>query len=591
MTHLERQGDMIALVTSDRNVDLVKRIPGSRHDRDTGMWTLPLSWASCVAARGVFGAELEIGEKLAEWATGQAARHANLLLIKDGDARGYMNMGYDREGIHPDLYPFQKPASAWLVAAERALLTWEMGTGKTPVTAAAIGPLLDELLSGHSPHPFPLLVITTNSMKFTWKEELEKWMGPGAEIQVVDGTPAQKRKQFASGADIFIINWEALRRHSRIAPYGSIALTAEERTTKELDGLHFATVIADEVHRAGDPKSKQTRAWWSLSHQATFSYGLTGTPVRNTPADLWAIMHGLRPNDFPRKSAFVDRYCMAGLSVYGVYEVWGLNPATQDELFSFLDPYMFRLTKAEALPDLPLKTYSVRRVPMQGKQLSTYKALKKEMVADVDGEFLVAGSPLTLAVRLSQAAAATPILGPVPFKNPETGEDEERTGVVAMGTPSCKVDALLDILDEDPGAPVVVFAESRKLIDLVGDVLDKRKISNVRIVGGAAGERSQLVASFQDGHAQVALCTLGAGAEGITLTRAARSVFLQRSDKVILNAQAEDRTHRIGQKASKIEIIDIITADSDEDKVHARGATKEGYQQEVVRDEQRRAAN
>jgi hypothetical protein len=47
---------------------LVRQIPGARHDAKRQVWTLPLSWASCVVARGVFGAELEVGPELAAWA-------------------------------------------------------------------------------------------------------------------------------------------------------------------------------------------------------------------------------------------------------------------------------------------------------------------------------------------------------------------------------------------------------------------------------------------------------------------------------------------------------------------------------------------
>ena len=47
---------------------IVRRIPGARHDAKRQVWTLPLSWATCVTARGILGDQLEAGPKLAEWA-------------------------------------------------------------------------------------------------------------------------------------------------------------------------------------------------------------------------------------------------------------------------------------------------------------------------------------------------------------------------------------------------------------------------------------------------------------------------------------------------------------------------------------------
>jgi hypothetical protein len=46
----------------------VRRIPGARHDAKRQVWLLPLSWATCVSARGVLGGALEVGPKLSEWA-------------------------------------------------------------------------------------------------------------------------------------------------------------------------------------------------------------------------------------------------------------------------------------------------------------------------------------------------------------------------------------------------------------------------------------------------------------------------------------------------------------------------------------------
>ena len=65
---LELDGDRIVLRAPQLMTVKVKEIPGVRFDRDRRVWLLPLSWASCVTARGVLGDELEVGPKLAAWA-------------------------------------------------------------------------------------------------------------------------------------------------------------------------------------------------------------------------------------------------------------------------------------------------------------------------------------------------------------------------------------------------------------------------------------------------------------------------------------------------------------------------------------------
>jgi hypothetical protein len=71
---VEREGDSIWLSAPPQRKDQVKQIPGSRHNSRRQLWELPLSWATCVIARGVFGAQLEVGSELVAWAREEKAR-------------------------------------------------------------------------------------------------------------------------------------------------------------------------------------------------------------------------------------------------------------------------------------------------------------------------------------------------------------------------------------------------------------------------------------------------------------------------------------------------------------------------------------
>ena len=454
-----------------------------------------------------------------------------------------------------------------------ALLCLDMGCGKTIVALQALeyrrqldGPDKDAV------------VVTTSSMKYKWAEEAAIWAPSWTSVVVVDGSADKRSKAIekAPPGTLLIINWESLRLHTRQSGYGSITLTPAERAEKELNRRNVGFLVADEAHRAKDPKSKQTRSLWHVAKGADYVWALTGTPVANVPNDLWALLHLMDPTVWASRSAFQDRY------VYGFTADWGFEPVgwraeNKEELFRFVDLYMLRRSKAEVLPDLPAKTYETRTLDLTPKQAAAYRDLRKEMMTTVGGDLLTTDNTLTQLIRLQQTASATPVV--------VDGE------VVGLEKPSNKVAALLEILSEGDSEPVVVFAQSRKLIDLAEAELDSKGISSVRITGSEGSElRALHVQTFQEGRVRVALCTFGAGSEGITLTRASTAVFLQRPWSLVQSRQAEDRIHRIGQDADKVLIIDLVSKGTVDALVHEALVVKGENLESVVRDRERLAA-
>jgi SNF2 family DNA or RNA helicase len=160
-------------------------------------------------------------------------------------------------------------------------------------------------------------------------------------------------------------------------------------------------------------------------------------------------------------------------------------------------------------------------------------------------------------------------------------------GDVRMMAPSTKVDALVDLLDDMGEEPLVVFAASRQLIDLAAQRLDKEKITYSMIVGNQSDAvRYGNETSFMDGTNRVILLTMGAGSEALTLTRASTTCFLQRSWSLVQNRQAEDRTHRPGQEAEKVLIIDLIAPGTVEEAQWSALQAKGEMLEEITRDRQ-----
>jgi len=566
MAFIDLRDDRITIDSEYRERDLIKEVPGTTWDRENRIWTAPLSWAACVALRGVFGPDLEVGEALNQWAWDVYQQRVQPL-----DSYRTALEAEELLDSEQDLYSFQRSGVRYLEIAKQALIADEMGSGKTI--------RLIRTVARQNPDSLPVLVIAPNSMKYTWKKEFEKWSD--LRVAVVEGTAAKRRKAIDTitngEADVLVMNWEGLRLHSKLKSYGNKSLTEAQKKSKELNAVEWGTVIADEAHRAKDPNAQQTRALWAVSERAKFRYAATGTPIANNPGELWSIMHFVAPDDFPRKTKFVDRYCLQHFNPFGGMEIVGVRPDTAEELQQIMNTRMIRRLKDVVLPHLPPKTYSTRLTPMEKKQADAYNQMADHMLAKLEsGEVTVATNPLAMLTRLSQFACA--------YATTDDG------GNVRLTDPSNKLDAMMEIIEEAEGEQIVFFAESRQLIEMAEERLRKAKVSFGSLHGNVPVEvRAENMERFQNGELRIMLVTLGAGGEGVTLTAARIAVFLQRSYSLVKNKQAEDRIHRPGQDADKVEIIDLITPGTIEEARLDVLATKEERLQEVVRDDDLRA--
>jgi SNF2 family DNA or RNA helicase len=502
-----------------------------------------------------------------------------------------------------DLFPHQRAGVEFLSTARRALLADEPGLGKTAQAIRALKRLQDR-----GEQVFPALIICPNTLKTNWEREFDRWW-PGIDVQVIKGSATQRRKAFDHEAQVYVINWESLRTHSKLLSYGSIALarctecgghdskiTASrcEVHQRELNTIDFKAVVADEIHRSKDPKSKQTRAFWAASGNADIRFALTGTPIANTVVDLWPILHWLDAKEWPSKTKWLDRYVNTMMNAFGGLMILGLKPAMESEFFAGIHPRMRRMLKQKVLPWLPEVINDRRDVEMGAKQAKAYKQMLENMIAELnttpeerfheafeqgETDIVVAPNPLTQTMRLLQFASS--------YGTMELVDGQEK---MILSDPSCKVDALMDDIESgDFGDDsVAVCAVSRQLIELLSARLTKEKIAHGLITGAQSGdERQRAIDDFQAGRTKWILFTAQAGGVGVTLTTARRLVMLQRPWSLVDYKQALDRVHRIGSEIhDSILITDYVTEGTIEERViEALDGKSENFQQ-VVRDKE-----
>jgi SNF2 family DNA or RNA helicase len=446
----------------------------------------------------------------------------------------------------------------------------------------------------------PGVVFCPSAMRHTWKREIEKWW-PGVRAAVVAGSAAKRRRLLEDAEhDFYCLNWESARLHSRLAPYGSTAMTDKEKEPKELQALRPRTVVADEAHALRNA-SKQTRAVWATGHQdsVTYRFALTGTPIADTPADAWGLLHFLDPDEHPGRTRYVDRYVETTYDWAGYLVMGGLNPATKDEFFRATDPRTRRVTKAEAMPHLPPIIPETRVVEMSDKQAKAYKQIRDSQLTALDGGVLTVTNGLDALTRLSQFASsyaevsyAEECRHKVPVGQPCTscaGDVALPAEIVTLVEPSNKVDAMEELLEElGPTEPLVVCAASRQLIELAERRLDHLDVSHVSVKGGQTADfRQAQVDAFQEGKSRVMLFTLQAGGTGLTLTRARVMAILQGSWDAIQMSQAKARVHREGSQVHENVLIIEYVSDKTVELGRLEALAGKGDRlEEVVRDQE-----
>lgn len=424
---------------------------------------------------------------------------------------------------------------------------------------------------------FPAVVIAPASVVDSWVTAWRTW-APHLQVVAWRGTPA-RRRNLAGIADVYVVSYDTARID--IGPAGKRGFLA---------ALCPAAVVIDECHLIKNPNSARSKAIRRLAAGAETVVALSGTPITHNPADLWPTLVALEPTAWPSRERWVDRYCSV---VPGDYSdtVLGLKEGQPETEFrtALLGAHR-RVAKADVLDQLPPKVYSVRTVELPAEYRKRYDAMERDMLASVGNGNLPAFSVITQLQFLAALSCADADVEVTTSEHIDeiTGEVETREHYHAiLKAPSWKVDALLEVLAERPGSPVVCFAQSRQLVELAGVAAIEAGYRVGYIVGGQTpAKRTETVDSFQRGELDLICVTTQAGGVGITLTAASTAVFLQRPWSLVDALQAEDRLHRIGaEQHESIEIIDIVATNTIDSRV--REALQEKGQQlaDLVQDQ------
>lgn len=415
----------------------------------------------------------------------------------------------------------QKEGIEFFTSRKAGLLAFEQGLGKTLVAIKAFARVrAEERAEG-------LLVICPNSLKRNWAAEFARF-DPDVEVAIVEGAARVRRQAFSTvSAPVVVTSYETARAEVPAI----LALLTRRRTV----------LVLDESHAVKNRASLTSIAARHFAPRCEYRWLLSGTPVTNSPADLWAQI-GI----------------IAAGQPLGTFESFMASygeGAKVEALRARVAPYLLRRKKDECL-DLPAKSITDIRVDLPGWQRSLYDQMRDELVCEVEtmtGEQFRAYAPSALAklLRLSQLASNPALLLPTDPRVPAK---------------FAELDHLLKELLTEPEEKVIVWSHYvetlRALIDRYG------RLRPVALYGETpAQERQAIVGRFQsDLGVRLLISNPAAGGTGFTLTAARYAVYETLSWRYDHYAQSQDRIHRIGQDRP-VTYLRLIAADTIEEVI------------------------
>lgn len=424
--------------------------------------------------------------------------------------------------ITADLRPYQVEGFHFLSYLTEnnfgGVLADDMGLGKTLQALAWIAWLREEQkMAG------PVLVVCPKSVQDNWRGESAKFF-PGLKVEVWTRATAGQ-VGLDGAADLLVIHYAQLRIHADL-----------------LHGRKWGAVILDEAQAIKNPASQNARTACALV--APYRLALTGTPIENRLMDLWSIFAFAMPGVLGNRTSFTKHFDRKD------------DPLARRRLAARTRPFLLRRTKKEVARELPERIEEDLVIEFDGTQAALYQAELKRARAQLlnvkTNQQLdkLRFNILTSLLRLRQICCHPRLVG---FEGGGGKRRKRKTAGTAEAPEeesSAKVSALLETLEPliEEGQKVLVFSQFVQMLEIIEQEMAARDWKAFKLTGETE-DRGPLVDAFQkhDGAA-VFLISLKAGGTGLNLTAASYVVLFDPWWNPAVEAQAIDRTHRIGQK-------------------------------------------
>ncbi len=481
-------------------------------------------------------------------------------------------------------YAHQREVVAASALRDKFLVLYEAGTGKTQ---AAVEAACCALETGAVQRVY---IVCPTSVRAVWRQEIGlcAWIAPD-DVAVIRRNPPKdhpeheprcsdaqyRRRQVERRATWTVMHYEAARIEAEaLAPL-----------------VRGQFLVADEAHLLKNPRAQRTKA--VLGWEPARAIYQTGTPVQNSPTDIFPCAHACEPglmgtsiHDFKRRfviirhvKARVQKPKNKGEKPKVIRPAFDLEVGYRDmeDLRRRLAGISLRRTKDDCL-DLPPKLRARRVCEMTPDQAQIYAQMQGEVKLEVLRLAEEAGgimriprtSLLAQLVRLQQAADGF-------FPDPDS-----RRSLLWLDDVG-KLEACDELVEEAlaAGRKVVIWS---RFVAPVLKLRDRYAQQGAVAIHGQTphDDRDAAMEAFRaDPDTRLFLATIQVGGLGLNLQAGSVVIFYDRWWVPAVNEQAEDRCHRSGQE-QHVTVYALLTEHSIDEQVEETLEQKEAIAGQLI---------
>tara|TARA_Y100000289_G_scaffold44610_1_gene44535 strand:+ start:333 stop:1769 length:1437 start_codon:yes stop_codon:yes gene_type:complete len=344
---------------------------------------------------------------------------------------------------------------------------------------------------------------------------------------------------------IFVMNVESLST-KKGCYYAKLFLTGK------------SMMIVDESTTIKNPQAKRTKNVLGLAREAKYRRILTGSPVTQSPMDLWAQMDFLDPEILGQSSfyAFRTKYAVmitanAAGGTHKYQKIVKFRNLAQ--LGNLVSPHSYRILKKDCL-DLPEKTFTKRIVELSEEQQKAYNEMKTSAITVLKGQPSTAVNVLTQLIRLHQITCG----------HMKTDDGE------VINLKNSRLEELMQILSETTGKAIIWANYIHDILNIEAAIKKEYGPTSYCTYYGATKQedRQRCIYDFQNkkNDCRFFIGNTQTGGYGITLTAASTVIYYSNNYDLEKRIQSEDRAHRIGQK-NPVLYIDLVAKKTVDEKI------------------------
>ena len=444
----------------------------------------------------------------------------------------------------------------------------EMGTGKSKVLIDTIGILYGKGAIN------AVVIVAPKGVYRNWStKEIPDHMPDHIDTHVAVWSPAPRKQEKADLVKLFNTDLDKLKIF--LINVEAFSTPKGVKFTENFILGHQVLFAVDESTTIKNPKASRTKAITKLAKNTKYRRILTGSPITQSPLDLYSQTEVLDTNLLGYTSfySFQNHYGEVVNRYFGgrtVRQVVGYR--NLDELSQKLDSFSYRVLKSDCL-DLPEKVYIRRDVTLTAEQKKLYGELKELAITELaNREMVSVTNVLTQLLRLHQI-----VCGHI------KSDDGTETPIN-----NNRIDELIEVIAEMQGK-VIIWANYRQNILEIVETL--QGLFGPDAVASYFGdttpdERDRVIKQFQnpDSPLRFFVGNTQTGGYGITLTEAQNVIYYSNNFDLEKRLQSEDRAHRIGQK-NNVTYVDLVAKDTVDEKIVTALRNKLDLAQEVLGDD------